>query len=224
MKRQHLTRFARRRGGFAVPKWGTNTNRSRISEHSYMKTAVLLVLMAALLFAGCSHSPVPNAKNFAKSEQNLFQAAHHWERLADQQAEKLMPLACRISDLYIDPGNYTTPFGMAYHSLLESKLALRGVRLLDKKVPGALVITYQIQVIRHPRQGSATHDLNDYADSVFYKREAEEQNVEILITTTGTKQGHILMSDSQLYYIFPENVGNYLQVPEPCRVFKVTKG
>ena len=187
-----------------------------------MKNYFMAAMIAMFIVAGCSHSPVPNAKNFKKNEQKLFQAAHHWEVLAKQQAENIMIVASGRGEIFLSSEEHNSPFGKAFYDLIIRKLVSIGATVVTQQTINSIVVSYKVQVISHNEQGRAVNDLSDVSDS-FHGREAREQKIEVLITTSGKKEDRIIMSNSQLYYIYPDNVSNYQKKPKkPYRVFIVT--
>lgn len=179
----------------------------------------MVVSIAIFIASGCTHSPVPSAKNFKKNEQKLFQAAHHWEMLAEQQAENIMAAASGRKEIFLSSEEHNSPFGRAFYDLILSKLVSNGATIVTQRTSDSIVISYKVQIISHNKQGIASVDWSDIKD-LFLNRAATEQKLEVLITTFGIKENRILMSNSQLYYIYPDNADNY-QFP-PYRVFQVT--
>jgi len=170
--------------------------------------SILLLVLVSLLMS-CSHSPIPNAKTYLKSEQKLMQSGYHWEMLAEKEASKILAVVSKKNEeIYIEYQKDATPFQTAYHELLISKLVSNGATVVAESTSVSSIFSYKVQVISHNKQGLAVVDLSDIGD-VFLNREAPEQKTEILITTSGINNNRIIMSDSQIYYFFPSNDKNY---------------
>lgn len=174
-----------------------------------MKLSIFFFTVVSIsLVWGCTHSPIPLAKHHEKTEQNLWQSAHHWEVLAEQQANKMIEVSNGHA-FYLPSPDVTIPFIDSFHSLLISKLVSSGAKVYDKNVPEAIETTYDLKVITHDKQGFATHSLTDYQEAIFSGREASEQKIELLITTTGVMNSEVVFSDSEIYYIYKKNSENY---------------
>lgn len=184
-----------------------------------MKKLFMILLVAIPLVMACSHSEIPNSKTYFKSEQKLMQAGHHWDVLAKYEAENILSTVPTTEKIYLSPKNNPSPFEEAFYELLKSQLVSKGATFITQPMDSIPVFSYKVQVIHHKKQGAAIIDLSDIGD-IFLGREASEQRMEILITTYGTKENQIIMSDSQIYYLYPDNKNNYLAVSKG-RVFKV---
>lgn len=173
-----------------------------------MKKLLLIAMAAVPLVMGCSHSKVPNSKTYWRSEQQLMSAARHWDELAMMEAYTILSTVPPGNRIYLDPGQEGMPFGKAFHTLLTSQLVSSGARVMTQPTPDSYCFSFDVQVIEHPRQGYATHSPADFFE-VFIGREAPEQKTELLITTRGAVNDQLIMSDSQIYYFYGPNVGNY---------------
>lgn len=184
-----------------------------------MRKLFMILLGAIPLMISCSHSEIPNSKTYLKSEQKLMQAGHHWDVLAQYEAENILSAIQTTDKIYLSPKNNPCPFEEAFYELLINQLISKGATIVTQPMDGIPVFSYRVQVIHHKKQGAAITDLSDIGD-IFLGREAYEQRTEILITTYGTKENQIIMSDSQIYYFYPDNKNNYVAVSKG-RVFKV---
>jgi len=188
-----------------------------------MQKTLVLTIILAFFIAGCTHSPTPNAKNFIKNEQNLFQAAHHWDLLAEQQAENIIKTVSQSSNIYVTSRENDSAFGQAFYNLLISKLVSKGAIVVTEPANNIPTFSYKVQIVTRQKNNPAAWDLSEVTDWIFLNREAREQKIEVIITTMGKKNNVLLMSDSQLFYIFPENFYNYKdKITEAYRVFPVT--
>ncbi len=181
-------------------------------------TIITLILLPFL--AACSHSPVPNSKTYVKSEQQLMQTAHHWNLYAQLEAEKIAATIPEDEIIFIEIQDKTSPFEKAlYHLLTSQLLSKRAMLVIDPEI-SSMTLKYHVQIISRNKQGIATVDLSDIGDG-FQGRQGTEQKVEVLITTQGLKNSQIIISDSQIYYFYPDNTKNY-EKPKPLATFEVT--
>ena len=185
-----------------------------------MNKLVIATIIVLSLLTACSHSPVPNSKTYVKSEQQLMQTAHHWKLYAELEAEKIASTIPEDEIIFIQAPDKASPFEKAlYHLLTSQLLAKRAMVVIDPEM-SSMMIQYHVQVVSHNKQGIATADLSDIGDS-FRGRAGTEQKVEVLITTQGLKNSQIIISDSQIYYFYPDNTKNYKKA-KPLTTFKVT--
>ena len=125
-----------------------------------MKGYLLIATISLLIVAGCSHRPVPVATSYPVTAQRKMQAAHHWDVLANDVAQRLkktleltFPNAAVKPSLFIQPADSQEkiPFGKAFHSLLTTKLVQQGLVVLTSRSfnEDMLVVNYDMQVIHH---------------------------------------------------------------------------
>ena len=120
-----------------------------------MRKYLFIFLFLALLSLpmSCSHSPIPNSKNYLKSEQNLVQSGHHWEIIAEENANKILAVISNADEIYLEYQKNASPFQKAYHELLTSKLVSKGAMVVSEPTNYSSVFSYKTQVIRHNTQG-----------------------------------------------------------------------
>jgi hypothetical protein len=119
----------------------------------------MLGLVALLLFVGCSRIPQP--QGFPYSDQRKMQAAHHWNVLANDVANRINNELIRqhylSTPIYVrhssrpdirTPGE-TSPFDEAFNDLLTTQLVNFGVCTLVAPAEAALVVDYKVQVVYH---------------------------------------------------------------------------
>ncbi len=102
---------------------------------------------------GTSQAPVP--VTYPRTEQHKMQAAHHWDVLAEYQAERII---CGIKDktkpIYIEPPTYTdSDFKQAYHYMLGEHLVKKGGLVVTKPLTGATQVEYIVQTLTHKDRG-----------------------------------------------------------------------
>ncbi len=121
----------------------------------------ILIAMLGLLVAGCSHRPIPVAKSYPVTGQQKMQAAHHWDVLATDVANRLkktmeltFPNADTLPPVFVNISNKQEeiPFGKAFYNLLNTKLIQQSLVVLtnDAGFDGeTFVINYDMQVVHH---------------------------------------------------------------------------
>jgi len=174
----------------------------------------------SLLLIGCgTHSNIPSAKTYPENDQQKFQATHHWDVLAEKQAELILAsIPSKVSDLYIKDTNvWSSPFEKAYRKLLISQLVAKGGSVLTKPEKDTYKFSYNVQIVSRNKHGKDTFDQSDFEDSKIGK-DSYETLKEVLITTTGIKNNVFVMSDSQIFYLIPENLKNYRKYPRAVHV------
>jgi len=173
---------------------------------------VFPLVAITLLLIGCSgtHSNIPSSKTYLENDQKKFQATHHWDVLANKQAKLILAsVPSKISDIYIqDTNRYSSPFESAYRKLLISRLVADGASVLTKPEKDTYIFSYNVQVVSRNKHGVDTVDQSDWDDSLIGK-DGTETLKEVLVTTSGIKNNVFIMSDSQIFYLIPENLKNY---------------
>lgn len=212
-----------------------------------MLRKVCLLGIGSTLLAGCfaTHtSQAPIATTYPISEQQKMQAAHHWDVLAQHQAELLsqQPLL-KSQPLYIKSAEQPTPFSTAFDNLLTSQLVAKGAYV--KTTPAqAAEVSYQVQVVEHGDRGYirapegamtalaagiavATVPYNHWAEpalalipaaaatDLFSGSWTSETDREVVITTQVTLADQVLYSNSSIYYINPGDAGHYAPSGKP---------
>ncbi|WP_051305716.1 hypothetical protein [Desulfogranum mediterraneum] len=122
--------------------------------------SILLAALCCLCAAGCLRSPQPTG--YVYSTQQKIQAAHHWEVLAADLANRInMELIERgylLDSVYVrhscgrpdqcGPGE-TFPFDEGFNDLLVSQLVHFGVPTRVEPEEDSLVVDYKVQVLYH---------------------------------------------------------------------------
>ncbi len=121
---------------------------------------LLLTALALCLVAGCTRIPQP--QGFPYSSQQKMQAAHHWNVLANDVANRInselirqnyfnTPLYVRHSCGKPDtcaPGQ-TFPFDEGFNDLLTTQLVNFGVHTQAVPEGAVLTVDYKVQVVQH---------------------------------------------------------------------------
>ncbi len=119
----------------------------------------MLGVAVLCLLAGCVRIPQP--KSFPYSDQQKMQAAHHWNVLANDVANRInnelirqhylsTPVYVRYSSRPDSrTSSETSPFDEAFNDLLTTQLVNFGVCTLVAQEEAALVVDYKVQVVYH---------------------------------------------------------------------------
>jgi len=156
-----------------------------------MKVNLLKISIILLILAGCAQKIIPMATDYPMSKQHKMQAAHHWDILAQDLAirmKKTMDITFPNATvkpplvLKLTGDQEKIPFAKAFDNLLISRLVQQKMVVLDTNAgyPESLMVDYNMQVIRLL---SANNIL------------------EVLITTSVSKDQQYIFRDSRIYYI-----------------------
>ena len=110
-----------------------------------MKTLATGLVVLALGFAGCaSQVPIPTA--YEKSYQPKMWAAHHWNLLAADVAERLATALGGegVRVVYIEQPAASSVFSRAFHDLLTTQLMEQGFGVARVPSPDAVTIMYDV--------------------------------------------------------------------------------
>jgi len=217
-----------------------------------MLRKVFLLGIGSTMLAGCFNthtSQAPIATTYPISEQQKMQAAHHWDVLAEHQADMLIQNdLLKSQPLYIRGSDTTTPFSTAFDSLLTSQLVTKGAYV--KASPDqAAEVSYKVQVVKHKDRENirapegaitalaagiavATVPFNNWSEpalallpaagvaDLFSGSWTSETDQEVVITTQVTLADQIVYSNSSIYYINPGDFDHY---KTPAKATKTTK-
>ncbi|WP_280563467.1 MULTISPECIES: hypothetical protein [unclassified Chromohalobacter] len=191
------------------------------------------VVLSAVLLGGCfgvNTSQAPIATTYPISEQQRMQAAHHWEVLAEHEADEI--LAKRDlwgKPLYVEEHEQETAFSRGFRSLLTSELVEQGA-IVRTQSDGAAHVSFDVQVITHedrgfmrPPQGAlttlaagiavATIPFNHWTEpalglipaaalaDTFSGSWSTTGQQEVIITTQVSQHDTLRYSSSNMYYI-----------------------
>ncbi|MCK5720332.1 MAG: membrane lipoprotein lipid attachment site-containing protein [Thiomargarita sp.] len=150
---------------------------------------ILVTIISILLLAGCSgYKSLPTAVSYPDTSQRKMQAAHHWDVLAKDLAQRIKKtLYISFPDMTVKPPLFLkrvyvknpSPFDQTFFNLLNSRLIQNGLVVINNNLgyDNYLLIEYNMQVIHR------------------------ESNAEIIITTAITMGQQYLFGDSRIYYI-----------------------
>lgn len=115
----------------------------------------LAVAFAGLAVAttGCSHAPIPLAKNFELTSEYKVRSAGHWEILSrdvvSQTRDGLASAGFNADTaLYVAAPANASAFDLAFRDFLITHLVQSGAKVYDTPGKG-LEVTYNAQVVRH---------------------------------------------------------------------------
>lgn len=131
------------------------------------RLSALLLCAGTIVLAGCATntSQAPNAITFPRTEQQKMQAAHHWEVLAEHQANRILDvLKDKSKPIFVkDLEVGASLFAQAYHAMLQSHLTEKDGVVVTKPVFGGVTVSYMTQILHHkdraykaPPQGTYT--------------------------------------------------------------------
>lgn len=198
----------------------------------YILTILLLLVPTFLI--SCT-SQIPVATNYPYSEQQKMQAPHHWEVLAAEVVSQLRQ-SNKISNstpLFVVPKFHlpskddptiwtatkplaiadesdrliTIPFKRAYQNYLITQLVNAGYNVVDDSKAAELVMTFDIQLVKHNDRPVRSPDIISKfgrvfagaADGAYIGTEASPY--EVVITTSVKKGSTYVMSHTGTYYI-----------------------
>jgi len=194
------------------------------------------------LLAGCQ-SQLPYATTYEMTGQHKMQAAHHWNVLAADVAERVHAalddrVELRLLAIDVDTDQPPGPFHQVFRELLVSNLVQRGVQVADLE-ENQLELIYKVQVLRHGARiqrpvpglltliGAGIAVSRDVTTEFIYGAApaglladvaaghlASHSNQEVIITTRLVWKNRYVMHASDIYYINDED---YLHYGRPLR-------
>lgn len=222
-----------------------------------MKISYAPLLILCLGLGACA-SQVPVATTYPVSFQRKMQAAEHWDILAADVANRLRdallvgPLPASTQQprysiaLHVQPPQYNSEFGVAFHNLLLTHLLEAGFLVSENPTDGCYEVTYGIQVVTHNDRGfirpmpglftaltgsvlviHSTADNNPATASMLGALGldvgtgflTDTPNSEIIITTSVMNGARYVTRLRDIYYVSDNNVDQYIaHVPTPAPV------
>lgn len=219
-----------------------------------MKISYAPLLILCLGLGACA-SQVPVATTYPVSYQRKMQAAEHWDILAADVANRLHDALlagpvrasgrqCKSAiALHVQPPQYNSEFGIAFHNLLITHLLEQGFLVSESPSDGCYEVTYGIQVVTHNDRGfirpmpglftaltgsvlvlRATGDNNPATAAMLGAVGldvasgflTDNPNSEIIVTTSVMSGARYLTRLRDIYYISDNNVQQYIaQAPAP---------
>jgi hypothetical protein len=197
-------------------------------------TLTILLLFIPTFLISCT-SQIPIATNYPYSEQQKMQAPHHWDVLSTEVVNQLsqsrkvsdnMPIfvvpkfhcpdkedktiwtaTCPLTQADESDQLATIPFKRAYQNYLIAQLVKAGYTVVNDSSAADLIMTFDIQLIKHNCRPVRSPDIISKFGRVFAGAAdgayigVEASPYEIVITTS-VKQGNTyVMSHTGTYYI-----------------------
>lgn len=123
-----------------------------------MKILYAFPVILCLGLGACA-SQIPVATTYPVSYQKKMQAAHHWDVLTEDVANRLHSALIgagnpqgRTISLYVQQPQYDSDFGFAFHNLLITHLLERGFSITENPSAG-LPLNYDVQLVSHNDRG-----------------------------------------------------------------------
>ncbi|MCK9241135.1 hypothetical protein [Desulfocurvus sp.] len=207
-----------------------------------MIKAILAAALGCVLLAGCQ-SQLPYATTYKMTAQPKMQAAHHWDVLAGDVADRVRAalddrVELRLLAIDVDTDQAPGPFHRVFRELLVSKLVQRGIQVAEHE-ENQLELVYTVQVLRHGARiqrpvpglltliGAGIAVSRDVTTEFIYGAGpaglladvaaghlASHSDQEIIVTTRLAWKNRFVMHASDIYYI---NDADYRHYGEPLR-------
>ncbi|MEN9460196.1 MAG: hypothetical protein RIS84_216 [Pseudomonadota bacterium] len=172
-----------------------------------MKGQLLFAGVLVASITGCSTQRyIPLAAPFPTTTQPRMAAAHHWDVLAENVADRLKDTLDRIfTNAVVKPPIYIrytkneeeTDFGRIYYSFLRAELARKGLTVLTNNDRNTLILDYGVQILHHKERAATPSSSQD------------ETGTEVVINTTVTYGTQHIFDDAQMFYINTEDEDQY---------------
>ncbi|MDO9142611.1 MAG: hypothetical protein Q7U38_20000 [Methylobacter sp.] len=129
----------------------------------------IALFSAALLISACAHE-MPKGEAFESTDQLKLNSASHWDVLAQHEADMIkQTLSASSLPVFIQEPKAGFPFARAYHHLLTSRLAEKGVQVVTRPDLNAATISYVVDVVEHsPRYRENRALATPLAQGVYY--------------------------------------------------------
>ena len=128
------------------------------------------IVVCASMVMGCArnYSQVPVATSYPVTRQEVMQAGHHWDLLAQHEAEKVLAeLDQGRTAFFVEiPGEGSSAFRKAYYDLLTGHLVNNGGMVFADgdlaQRNNAYTLKYDIQVLTHRDRGYLAPPFGTY--------------------------------------------------------------
>lgn len=122
-----------------------------------MKALIAFVIIVSLGLVGCA-SQVPVPTTYPLTYQQKMQAAHHWDVLASDVAQRLGAALNSLGAedtlvLHVRPADELSVFGRAFYNLLATQLMQQGFGVSVDPAEASLEVLYDVQVVTHNDRG-----------------------------------------------------------------------
>ncbi len=182
-----------------------------------MKRFAILVLMIGLVSGCASEIPIPTA--YERSYQPKMWAAHHWNVLAADVAERLAVATGELAPgqpmvLHVRPARPGTVFNTGFHELLETQLIQQGFGVTRNPLEADLEVEVGVTYA-----GRADHEVDSGYTRVV------PQDRDVLVNISVLRGDRYLTRISEIFYI-DETIGHEFvyQPPQqlpPTRLIEV---
>lgn len=171
-----------------------------------MKGQLLFAGVLCASITGCAQRYIPLATPFPTTTQPRMQAAHHWDVLAENVADRLKDTLDRIfTNAVVKPPIYIrytkdeeeTEFGRIYYSFLRTELSRKGLTILTNNDRNTLILDYSAHILHHAERANIPSSAQD------------ETGTEVVINTTVTYGTQHIFDDTQMFYITTEDEDQY---------------
>lgn len=196
---------------------------------------IMLYLIAATT-AGCAYQSIeayerPDGKSMANGQtQPKVTSASQWKMLAENEA-KLLKQRAGDNAIFVQQDN-SSNFSSTYSSLLTSSLVSNGALVLTEGRNNSFNVSYKVNIVnnnwgKQPPEvdtipGMVAHYILAGSAEIikaplYIGKDQFVKNLstttEIVITTQATRQGALLYSASNVYYIEGSNGSQYSSYP-----------
>ena len=128
------------------------------------------IVVCASMVVGCArnYSQVPVATSYPVTRQEVMQAGHHWDLLAQYEAGKVLTeLGQGRASFFVEiPGDGSSAFRKAYYDLLTGHLVNNGGMVFSDgelaQRNNAYTLKYDIQVLTHRDRGYLAPPFGTY--------------------------------------------------------------
>ncbi len=159
-----------------------------------MSAKLTATALAGTLFLAACASGIPLARpDIPPPTQSRMMAAYHWERLAQSVADELdTRLGALDARIYVAASQPSTPFSVAFHDFLTEALHERGI-VAAAAADGAMVMSYDV--------------------STAIGHRGDQTYTDLIVSTQVVDAGDVLFKSSDIFYVNPTDVANYVQPP-----------
>ena len=199
-------------------------------------------VLATLLVASCaSQTPLP--KTYPISYQQKMQAAHHWDVLAQDVAQRITArLEGAGSRVHVVAPEARYTFSEAFHSLLLTHLVDQGFQVTKHYSGSGLSVEYEVQLVTHADRGFITHrpgQLTALTAGLWVLAEVADKSPglaatgavaaydagaghltgpvpdnEVIVTTSVLRDEQYVMRTRDIYYVSDNNRDQYHHRPK----------
>lgn len=125
--------------------------------------AAISTTLCALGLAACANRPLPTVPPL--ETQPRMEAAKHWQHLAEHTADEIVQAVglpveqggrvearrLRLPPVYVPLPDPASAFERGFHALLTTELVRHGAEVIENQVPGAAVVSTDVEVIAYAR-------------------------------------------------------------------------